>query len=79
MYEVVPEGGGKSHVLHRNLLLPCDNLPLDKPETDSNRKGRETRHNQEQENITQADKWRVQTVKAVRASSWYADSLATNN
>ncbi|XP_056134577.1 uncharacterized protein lrrc74b [Lampris incognitus] len=32
VYEVAPEGGGKSRVLHRNLLLPCDSLPLDKPE-----------------------------------------------
>lgn len=32
VYEVVPEGGGRSQVLHRNLLLPCDSLPLDQPE-----------------------------------------------
>ena len=32
VYEVAPEGGGKSRVLHRNLLLPCDSLPLGKPE-----------------------------------------------
>ena len=32
VYEVAPEGGGKSRVLHRNLLLPCDSLPLAKPE-----------------------------------------------
>ena len=29
VYEVEPEGGGRKHrVLHRNLLLPCDFLPL---------------------------------------------------
>ena len=32
VYEVAPEGGGKSRVLHRNLLLPCDSLPLEKAE-----------------------------------------------
>lgn len=42
LYEVAPEGGGKSCVLHRNLLLPCDSLPLDKHETDLKQK--ETRH-----------------------------------
>lgn len=40
VYEVAPEGGGKSCVLHRNLLLPCDSLPLDKPGTDSKQEGR---------------------------------------
>lgn len=34
VYEVAPEGGGKSRVLHRNLLLPCDSLPLEKSEPD---------------------------------------------
>lgn len=34
VYEVAPEGGGKCRVLHRNLLLPCDSLPLSHPETD---------------------------------------------
>lgn len=30
VYEVTPEGQkGKSRVLHRNLLLPCDYLPVD--------------------------------------------------
>ncbi|XP_054915061.1 uncharacterized protein LOC129378683 [Poeciliopsis prolifica] len=37
VYEVVPEGGGKSRVLHRNLLLPCDSLPIDNPEISSKR------------------------------------------
>lgn len=32
VYEVAPEAGGKSRVLHRNLLLPCDSLPLDAAE-----------------------------------------------
>ena len=33
VYEVTPEGqGGKSRILHRNLLLPCDFLPVDPPE-----------------------------------------------
>lgn len=32
VYEVVPEGGGKMRVLHRNLLLPCDSLPLENSE-----------------------------------------------
>ena len=30
VYEVKPEQGrGRSRVLHRNLLLPCDHLPLE--------------------------------------------------
>lgn len=30
VYEVKPEGGkGRSRVLHRNLLLPCDYLPME--------------------------------------------------
>lgn len=30
VYEVKPEGGkGRSRVLHRNLLLPCDSLPME--------------------------------------------------
>lgn len=38
VYEVEPEGGGKCRVLHRNLLLPCDSLPLNHPETDTEQK-----------------------------------------
>lgn len=32
VYEIKPERGGKSRTVHRNLLLPCDSLPLVKPE-----------------------------------------------
>lgn len=32
VYEITPERGGKSRVVHRNLLLPCDSLPLEEPE-----------------------------------------------
>ncbi|KAI2652210.1 Retrovirus-related Pol polyprotein [Labeo rohita] len=32
VYEVIPEGGGKMRVLHRNLLLPCDSLPQENTE-----------------------------------------------
>lgn len=44
VYEVVPEGGGKSRVLHRNLLLPCDSLPLDELEGNAKQEkvGRQT-------------------------------------
>ena len=32
MYEVKPEvGTGGNRILHRNLLLPCNNLPVDIP------------------------------------------------
>lgn len=32
VYKVKPEsGGGRTRVLHRNLLLPCDALELDAP------------------------------------------------
>ncbi|KAL7861758.1 hypothetical protein SRHO_G00131990 [Serrasalmus rhombeus] len=37
VYEVRPERGGKTRVLHRNLLLPCDSLPLDKPDPNGQR------------------------------------------
>ncbi|XP_056237881.1 uncharacterized protein LOC130172928 [Seriola aureovittata] len=37
VYEIKPERGDKSRTVHRNLLLPCDSLPVEKPE----RKGRE--------------------------------------
>lgn len=29
IYEIKPESGGKSCTVHRNLLLPCDSLPLE--------------------------------------------------
>lgn len=32
VYEVKPERGGKSRTVHRNLLLPCDSLPVERPE-----------------------------------------------
>lgn len=32
VYEVIPDGGGKIRVLHRNLLLPCDSLPQENSE-----------------------------------------------
>ena len=40
MYEVRTEGqAGKSRVLHRNFLLPCDFLPSESGETIQERKG----------------------------------------
>ncbi|KAL3966228.1 nuclear receptor co-repressor 2 [Sarotherodon galilaeus] len=30
VYEIKPERGGKSRTVHRNLLLPCDSLPVEK-------------------------------------------------
>lgn len=30
VYEIQPEQGGKSRTVHRNLLLPCDSLPVEK-------------------------------------------------
>ncbi|RXN17604.1 Retrovirus-related Pol poly from transposon [Labeo rohita] len=32
VYEIRPEKGGQSRVVHQNLLLPCDSLPVEKPE-----------------------------------------------
>ncbi|KAI3353067.1 hypothetical protein L3Q82_019632 [Scortum barcoo] len=32
VYEIKPENGGKSRTVHRNLLLPCDSLPVVKLE-----------------------------------------------
>ena len=35
VYEVDPQNEGrKNSVLHRNLLLPCDDLPVENPQTD---------------------------------------------
>lgn len=31
VYEIKPERGGKSRTVHRNLLLACDSLPVEKP------------------------------------------------
>ena len=56
VYEVKPEQGrGRSRILHRNLLLPCDHLPLElQPKTASKQKKRmpetaEENANQEEE------------------------------
>ena len=36
VYEVDPENGGrKNRILHRNLLLPCDYLPVENPQPDT--------------------------------------------
>ena len=36
LYELIPENGeGKIRVVHRNMLLPCTYLPVDKPVTTS--------------------------------------------
>lgn len=43
MCEVAPEGVGKSHEIYRSLLLPCDSLPLDKPQTPSKQDGRKNK------------------------------------
>lgn len=40
IYEVASEGGGKSRVLHRNLLLPCDSLPLENLKPDPTKQAR---------------------------------------
>lgn len=38
VYEIAPGRGGKSHVVHRNLLLPCDSLPVEDPEPEADYK-----------------------------------------
>lgn len=46
IYEVQPEQGrGRLRVLHRNLLMPCDYLPMDLPSSDKD-KPKEIRHTQ---------------------------------
>lgn len=32
VYKIRPEKGGLSRDVHRNLLLPCDSLPVEKPD-----------------------------------------------
>lgn len=48
IYEVRPEKGkGRSRVLHRNLLMPCDHLPFEKqPELSKNDKGKQKKRHQ---------------------------------
>lgn len=54
VYEVVPEGGGKMRVLHWNLLLPCDSLPLENseatPQPETVRKTKVSRKDEAEEN-----------------------------
>lgn len=66
--EVELEGGGKNHVLHPNLLFPCDSLSLDSLGNTRNKIGERTRHCQKQGNIIQADNWRVLTSRVEKTS-----------
>ena len=48
VYVVKPETGtGENRTLHRNLLLPCNNLPLDIPNKNHRKKGRRGRKHQD--------------------------------
>ncbi|KAI4887981.1 hypothetical protein NFI96_001880 [Prochilodus magdalenae] len=44
IYEVRPEQGkGRSRILHRNLLMPCDHLPLETPDPSCTPRGKQER------------------------------------
>lgn len=49
VYEIKPEQGGKSRTVHRNLLLPCDSLPVERLENKQQNK---------QKKKTQTTVWR---------------------
>ena len=63
VYEVKPEQGkGRLRILHRNLLLPCDYLPLEvQPKAAPKKKERKTEtvaENASQEEECDEDEWR---------------------
>lgn len=72
IYEVRPERGkGRSRVLHRNLLMPCDQLPFDEtPESaDNNRtqrqkKGPQRTHQPQESNEDSEDEYNFHYVPA---------------
>lgn len=70
VYEVMPEGGGKTRVLHRNLLLPCDSLPLDESEKD--RQGRSQRHQRDSGTTRERPTRTANTIQT--RPTGYADS-----
>ena len=60
VFEIKPERGGRSRTVHRNLLLPCDSLPVETPETgEQDKRKRGLRQNkgrvQEQPQLQETD------------------------
>ncbi|KAI3360774.1 hypothetical protein L3Q82_013008 [Scortum barcoo] len=54
VYEIKPENGGKSRTVHRNLLLPCDSLPVVKLEgKEQGKRKRNLRQNRKEAQLLQ--------------------------
>ncbi|CAL9690550.1 unnamed protein product [Knipowitschia caucasica] len=57
VYEIKPEQGGKSRTVHRNLLLPCDSLPvegLDNKQQSKQKKKTRTKERRQEEALQEA-------------------------